>query len=139
MGAGTELYGYVETGPWSPFRNFNIYKLSLVLHNTNHSNQDAYFVNKLSKQEEEEQRLNSLMYGMTTKNPTPILSICGRGFASPTDLKIHLEQNPNSAQVLSVVDRNLPIHVICIKGIPLITSQNIRSYTILFILRTIKH
>ena len=95
--------------------------------------------NQLSKQEEEEQRLNSLMYGMTTKNPTPILSICGRGFASPTDLKIHLEQNPNSAQVLSVVDRNLPIHVICIKGIPLITSQNIRSYTILFILRTIKH
>jgi len=46
---------------------------------------------------------------------SPIVSICGVGFQSPSQLKIALDEDPDMAKVMAR-DGGLPLHAICKKG-----------------------
>jgi len=58
------------------------------------------------------------MYGAELDENKHIVAICGRGFISPSELYMALENDPIMARV-SDRDGKLPLHAVCSKGMPL--------------------
>ena len=47
-----------------------------------------------------------------------LVEFCGRGFYSPSDVRIALENDPSMAQIVSPDGRNA-LHAVCVKGLPI--------------------